>query len=300
MPQIDRSKSNLQNYEIYAHLPEQSLAALTDEEFAILQKKLPPNTIQGGTLEYEKFTGNNINSEELSADKQLPLIYKRAVAAKFCYFDCFYRYTGVFKLCRALGVKNIYDIGCGSGLQAFLLIGYPDVTYTGFDPYMFQSPIDGFKSNAAQINGLFYEFTGSDRIYYIDKAYPCGVTPDPNNIAILLYTMMNRDVSQLAAQLSQDFERIIVTLPNREFAWKGKNVKEIVYRDVELWTDPFDKLLTQWKKSMPNYRFYQIREQNTILATKIPTDDTKIKQKYTVSNDNILAGAIDLSSNLDY
>ncbi len=79
----------------------------------------------------------------------------------------------------------------------------------------------------------------------------------------------------------------------------GRDLRENVYRDVELWADPFDKLLNKWKKAMPNYRFYKIRGQNIIFATKIPDDDAKIRQKYTVTDDCILTEAIDLSSCLD-
>ncbi len=297
---LDRSSKNMDNYTIYQYFTEEDLAPLTDKEFALLQKKLPPNTLPfGGTSAFYNFTENGFRAEGLQGDKQLLQVYRRAVAANHFYFDCLYRYTGVFKLCRRLGIKNIYDIGCGSGLQAFLLMKYPDVSYTGIESAPFRNPVDGFKTDAAQLNALFYSFTGSDRIYYVDKSYPYDFTPEPNNIAILLYTMMNREIEPFAADLSRDFERIIITLPKSEFAWKGKNIKEIVYRDVELWSDPFDKLLTRWKKAMPNYHFYQIREQNVIFATKIPDDDAKIKQNYTLINNNILTGAIDLTSILD-
>lgn len=300
-PTVDRSKNKLANYLIYEYLREEELQKLTDDEFAVLQEKFKLPCIPCGTYTLELFTENGFDAKGLQGDKTLLQIYRRAMAANVIYLDCFYRYTGVFKLCHALGAANVYDIGCGNQLQSLLLIGYPEMSYTGIDPNIFHDHVDGFKADTAQINELFREFTGSDRIYYVDKAYPYDFTIEPNNIAILLCSLTpstEEKLKKLAGRLSNDFERIIMTLPLREFAWAGKDIKEIVYKDVELWADPYEKYIKLWKKAMPDYKFYKVSDRNIVFATKVSRDIKKLERKYTIINDCILTGMIDISCDI--
>ncbi len=296
MPITDRSKNSVRNYLIYQYLYEKDLQTLTDEEFAVLQKKFRPPTVHGGTYEYELFAENGLNSRGLQGDKNLLRIYNRAIAGQYYYFHCFKYYSDIFRFCRDLNVVNIYDIGCADRLQAFLLINYPEMSYTGIDPRIFHDNFDGFKADTAEINALFYEFTGSDRIYYVNKAYPYDFMVEPNNIAVMLNSVTQtteEKIKELAGHLTRDFERIIITLPFKEFIWKGKDIKEIVYKNVKLWADPYEKYLRLYEKAMPEYKFYKLGEPNVVFATKIDNDETILNRKYTLADGRILMGVVD-------
>lgn len=297
----DRSKKKSENYLIYQYLCEKDLQKLTDEEFLILQDKFKLPSTTGGTYEYLLFTDNGFRAKGLQGDKTLLQVYRRAIAAHWRYFDCFQKYSDIFKLCRYLNAVNIYDIGCGDSLQALLLIRNQEMSYTGIDPRIFHDDFDGFKADTAEINELFYEFTGSDRIYYVNKAYPYDFTVEANNIAIMLNSVTQKSeekIEELAGHLTHDFERIVITLPFKEFVWKGKNIKEIVYKNVKLWENPYDKYLKLYEKAMPKYKFYKIGEPNIVFATRIENDINILKSKYTVADDKILRGIVDWSDSV--
>jgi len=300
---VNRSKNNPENYLIYQYLCEKDLQKLTDEEFLALREKFQLPSVLGGTYEYELFADNGFDSKGLQGDKTLLQVYRRAIAAHWWYFRCLKKYSDIFRLCRDLNAVNIYDIGCGDKLQAFLLINYPEMSYTGIDPRIFHDNFDGFKADTGEINALFYEFTNSDRIYYVNKAYPYDFMVEPNNIAVMLNSVTqttDEKIKELAGHLTRDFERIIITLPFKEFIWKGNDIKEIVYKNVKLWTDPYEKYLRLYEKAMPEYKFYKIGEPNIVFATKVYKDINILKSKYTIADGKILMGVVDWNDGVIY
>jgi hypothetical protein len=194
-----------------------------------------------------------------------------------------------------LGTTQLYDIGCGQQLQALLLMDAPEMRYTGIDPLIFHDYVDEFIAEPAYINELFEKFTGSGRITYLKDTYPCDLTIVENNIALLLdFGIADEEIKSMAAALSRDFERIVLGLPYRAINLAGMDVRDIVYSEVEVWENPFEKYYDLWKSVMPDFEFYRIGERNCILVTKIREDREKLEKKYTVIGDRILTGAVDV------
>lgn len=291
----DRSEGNLDNRLIYTYLKKEDLAKLSDEEFALLQTKLHLPTVGGGVpLHY--FTEGENGEALRGGARTMTGVYKRALTSDLLYFECFYKYSQIFSLCHTLHILNLYDIGCGQQLQAFLLMHAPEMSYTGIDLHLFHNPLDGFKADAAYINELFHELTGGDQIYFVEKAFPYDLWVEENNIALLIASLCPNDekgIRILASQLSEKFERIIMNLPPREFCWDGKDIRDILYKkDVQLWTNPFEKYFELWKRTLPAYKFYRIGA-DMVFATKIERDTKRLERNYTIVNDRILSDVID-------
>lgn len=49
---------------------------------------------------------------------------------------------------------------------------------------------------------------------------------------------------------------------------------------------------------MPDYKFYKVSDQNIVFATKVSRDIKKLERKYTIINDCILTGMIDISCDI--
>lgn len=216
--------------------------------------------------DYLRDTGQNPN---------MLCVAKRACAANMIYFNRLLRYAQIFSLCRKLDITNIYDIGCGSKLQSFLLLPSLYTNYTGIDPNIFHDPADDFHADPEWVNGLFREWTGCDRIRYIQEKYPCRLDIRQNNIAILFYALItDREdiIKNLAQHLAKDFERVFLTLSSTQ----------------PVPSDTFEAQLDLWKKSMPEYEFFKIGEPNLVFATRIPVDAKLLAEKYTVIDHRIL------------
>jgi len=303
-----RSKNNRKNLNIYKYFKEEEIAQLTDEEFEILQAKanLPHLTTSASFRAsfvdfYESYEGNDFKPGGLDGDATRLNVFKRLIAANLNYFPCFYRYARIFSLCRALGAANIYDIGCGSQLQAFLLMYAPEMNYTGIDPYIFEDYPDNFFPEPAYINELFEQFNGSGKIKYIKEAYPCDLAVAENNIAtcisvgVIGSAVGDEKRENIVEALKKDFERILLDVPFREFNSTGINIKDIIYNEAGVWVNPFEKYYSLWKNAMPGFEFYRIGERNFILGTKIAGDRERLEKRYALIDDRVMTGAIDIS-----
>lgn len=299
--EIDRSRNSSKNANIYKYFNEEEILQLTDKEFEILQTKLKSSLSGASTSASFYNFHEGSGAEGLKGDETALNIYKRIMAAHHIYFPCFYRYSRVFSLCHALEVNNLYDIGCGSQLQALLLIYAPKMNYTGIDPYIFQDYPDNFFPDPSYINELFESFTipGNNRIEYIKETYPCDLTVAANNIAITLSTPVGRSVADerrknITAAISRDFERIVFDVPFQEYNLTGMNIKDIIYNEVEVWTNPFEKYYCLWKNAVPEFEFYKIGERNYIFGTKVSDDIEKLKKHYTFVDNQFMTGVIDI------
>jgi hypothetical protein len=296
----NRSRNNPKNSAIYQRFTEQELSQLTDKEFEILQTKIRPIYGPGTSAFFHDFS-TGPEAAGLNGDGTALNIYKRLMAAHQAYHPCFEKYSRVFSFCRALGVTDIYDIGCGNQLQAFLLVYAPDMNYTGIDDDIFHDYPDDFAAEPEYVNELFEKFTGGGQIRYIKKTYPFDLAAAENNIAVILDCGFGNDENKknAAAFLSRDFERVLLNFPHMEYNLTGMDIRDIICGEVEVWANPFEKYYALWKKAMLDFEFYRIGEPNYIFGTRIPKDRAKLEKSYTLTGNRVMAGVIDSSWHLD-
>ena len=301
---VNRDRNYSDNEYIYLYCKEHEVEKLTDEEFAVLQQKLKCTHTQPctGNLEFHQFeSGKNI-SEWSEEDFGL---YKRVTASSPFLFNTMYEYSRVFTFCANLGISNIYDIGCGNPLQGLMMLYAPEMTYMGIDPHIFHDPFTDFDTHPGYINDRIAQFQGggysSDRIYYIEKSYPCELEIERNNIALMLYMGMDIEKNpqafrKLTQALSEDFERIFKNLTQSELdinLIKNTPVKDIVSGKVDIRKDVFAERLSEWKRAMPEFTFFTLGN-GFVFGTKNERDIKKLQANYTVSKKNeITAGLMD-------
>lgn len=198
-----------------------------------------------------------------------------------------------FSFLRTLGVKNIYDIGCGQELQALLLVYEPDMNYTGIDRRIFENPFENFVSPPEYINEIIERFIGNDRIRFIRETYPCELTVAQNNIA-LLFNVIGTVEDPIFKTVCESFERMIVNIPNTKVdpAVKQMSAKEFVYSNINGIIDPFEEQYRICKERMPDHTFYRLGE-STIFGTSVSSDKEKIENSYMVSGDEIATKVFD-------
>jgi hypothetical protein len=51
---------------------------------------------------------------------------------------------------------------------------------------------------------------------------------------------------------------------------------------------------------MPDYKFYKVSDQNIVFSTKVSRDIKKLERNYTIINDCILTGMIDIYGGKQY
>ena len=293
-----RSRSDPLNVNIYRYLKEDDLAQLTDEEFEILRTKLKPIASAPVCAFFHDFTEGS-DAIGLRGDETEVNIFKRAMASHRAYHPCFANYSRVFSFCRRLGVANLYDIGCGNQLQAFLLVHAPEMSYTGIDRDIFNDFPDNFVADPGYINELFGRFVGNGRIKHIKETYPYDLAVSENNVAILLNCFCRIDSDReewenAAAALSRDFERVLLNTPLKEYNLAGMGARDIVHGEVEAWANPFERHYGMWKNALPGFEFYRIGEPNLIFGTRVSGDGEKLKKHYAISGDRVMAGVVDI------
>ncbi len=189
-----------------------------------------------------------------------------------------FRYARVFELCRILGAANLYDIGCQTINQSFMLVNYSTVSYTGIMNSRFvlndyrDSDFNDLNSDYVFMEQAPEPFCGG-RIRFIRGHYP-DVVPEiePNNIAIACYSItMCRDeesINEMAAALTRDFERVLFNIPY--------DVPEL----VELWKK------TDWQ----GFEIYPIGPEGFLFATKHPEDIRRMKETYPFIDGRFMTG----------
>ena len=122
------------------------------------------------------------------------------------------KYRRIFGFCFLLGLKNIYDIGCGTGMQVGSIVKYQDIAYTGIDCFDMLE-IDPSDNNTTQMipmkmyNQLFNGY--NDKIRFYKGKYPLHIQSEEDAIAILLGWVpdVQTDLPQI---LTKDFKRILL------------------------------------------------------------------------------------------
>ena len=301
---VNRDLNSGVNEYIALYCKKNEVNALTDEEFLVLQEKLKcshsmPCT---GNGEFYRFMSGRTLTE--LGDDGLGL-YRRIAAACPFHFNPLYEYSKVFSFCASLGIRNIYDIGCGQQMQGLMMMYAPEMTYTGIDSYLFHDGITDFDADPGYINDRLAQFQGGfyseDRIFYIQKGYPCELQIEQNNIAVMLHMCMGieknpKEMKKLTEALSGDFERIFKNLQQTRLdveLVKRTPAKEIVHGDVEVRKNVFADNLLMWKRSMPEFTFFTLGS-GFVFATKNERDIKKLHANYNVSKKNeITAGLMD-------
>ncbi len=281
---VDRNPKNQRNFYIYRYFKSEELEDLNDSEFAVLQEKFKVLSLRDSGALYSFQHGTN--AEGIHGDEAVLGIYRRSIAASHFYFDCFQRYARIFSLCYRLGVKNLYDIGCGHQMQGFLAVNVPDITYTGIDPDLYRDYLEEFECEPEFVNGYFEKFTGSDRIKYIKEEYPCALDVKENNAAIALGVFIN-EKNMPGAALARDFERVVLSIPLQgKYRLEGISAREILEKDLDVWNRPFERMFHLWKESMPGFEFYQLGE-GVVFGTKCPGDRKILETEYQVTGDTV-------------
>lgn len=156
------------------------------------------------------------------------------------FHDIYFRYSRIFDLCRVVGAVNMYDIGCQTVNQSFLLADYTKMSYTGITDSCFDL-IDFLYTDISEGNYNIImtkqvpKTLYSGRISFIKGHYPdFSLEVKQNNIGIacnsLTMCKTEEEVTQAAAALSRDFERILlninICIPERMEFWKRQNWSE--------------------------------------------------------------------------
>ncbi|MBR3997140.1 MAG: hypothetical protein IKI93_02210 [Clostridia bacterium] len=303
---VNRNLHSSTNKYISMYCRQNELDALTDEEFVTLQHKMSPYVSHPdtGNMEFRDFCIGK-PADKIFRDSREFGIYKRMLTCVDDYFDSRDRYSKIFSLCAALGINNIYDIGCGQQMQGLMMMYAPEMTYTGIDMEIFHDWATQFDAAPGYINDRLAQFQSGqyskDQIFYIKQSYPCELTVERNNVAVMLGCFLGieedqRAMNAMTEALSRDFERIVKEIPLK--AMDVKLIKNTPARDiasgkVDIMTDIFADRFAMWKRAMPGFEFFHLGN-GFIFGTKNERDIKKLQANYTVSKRNeITAGLMD-------
>lgn len=122
------------------------------------------------------------------------------------------KYRRIFGFCYLLGLKNIYDIGCGTDMQVGSIVKYKNISYTGIDCFdMLEMDTSNHNTDemmpAKIYNQLFQDY--NERIRFYKGKYPLHIQAEEDAIALLLGWVpdVRTDLPQV---LMRDFNRILL------------------------------------------------------------------------------------------
>lgn len=204
------------------------------------------------------------------------------VGEKKCDFEkSGFMYARIFELCRVLGCRNIYDIGCQRINQSFQLIKYSAMSYTGISPWGFELN-DYQKSDYEDKNYKVYSVSDapepfcSGRIRFFKGYYPRDrfeILPDNIAVACYSFTMLRdeTEIRETVRALTRDFDRVLFN---------------ISYYNNEL--------IGIWKSAdWSAFEVFPIGPQGFLLATKHLEDIERMKKVYPSENGRFLTGIDD-------
>ena len=286
---------------------------LTDEEFTVLQRKLKNEigSISGISCKFSDFyagcNGDDISGNGDWTDYQ---IFKRKnmVDSTFRLW-MFGMYERMFTMGRLLGVTNFFDYGCREDLQGLILLYDDRMHYTGIDDNIFHNYFDNFHTEPEYVNQVMQSFTGGvDRIRYIKSKYPCPLEIPENNMMLMPFRGCSPKVShyynaetneELLENLARDFERVVMLVHTEIDNPELKNMKprELVYNDIPVKVECFEKEYAFIKQNMPGFEFYRMGKRRygamLIFGTRVPTDRITLEREYTIVGDKLLSYVID-------
>ena len=135
------------------------------------------------------------------------------------------KYRRIFGFCYLLGLRDIYDIGCGMDMQVGSIVEYKNISYTGIDCFD-KLDVDTPDSSADEMipvkayNKLFEGY--NEKIRFYKGEYPLSIQAGEDAIAILLG--WTPDVkTDLPQFLKRDFNRILLQTELSDMPeWQGE------------------------------------------------------------------------------
>ena len=194
------------------------------------------------------------------------------------YLTINYRYSKIFDFCRVLGVTHLYDIGCQSINQSFLLINHSAVFYTGISSGIYFLNDFCLSDCVRNRDGIptteqIPPSLCNGRIRFVSGYYPdFHFEIHPNNIAISSYSMPQPDgIEKRVQAYVRDFERIIFNIQFRK-----------------------QQVVEQWKNAdWGEFKVFPIGPQGFMFATKYDEDIARLKEWYPFENGRFITGIDD-------
>ncbi|MBQ8186194.1 MAG: hypothetical protein IJ037_04905 [Clostridia bacterium] len=177
-----------------------------------------------------------------------------------------FRYAKIFDLCRVIGVKNIYDIGCQGINQALQLVNYSAMSYTGMD---LSFSFNDWRTKDRETNNYHLPITGeapppfcNGRIRFVKGWYPeTALDVQEDSIFVSCYAMtMTRpeNIPAMAQALQRNFDRMLFNV---------------------LWSR--EEALNAWKSAdWTGYAIHPIGPCGFVFATRHPEDIARLKKLY--------------------
>lgn len=194
---------------------------------------------------------------------------------RYEYYRVHEKYTNFFNFCRVIGVKNIYDIGCQTVNQSYILATpYTTMTYTGIQrnaffliDYLPNDYEDEYTDVMVTYDTPAPLYDG--RIKYVKGSFPSvPFDVQPNNIAIascsLTMLKTEADIFEAFEALKEKFERFVITVPNPLYA-KEK---------YEMWK----------KQDWSGYEICPVGKSH-VFATKNPQDIKRLREAYPYNSE---------------
>lgn len=190
------------------------------------------------------------------------------------YNQLFFRYKQIFDLCKVIGVKHLYDIGCFFINQSFLLSDYSNISYVGIDNEQFV--LNDFDINDYKHGNIYYPYSVDapdpycgGRISFEKALYPYPINVPPSNIAISSYSVTNtvnpEEIKKISDAFARDFERVLFN----------------TYQE----SVPF------WKESACKcFSFFPLGHNRFVFGTRIPEDIIRLKEQYPFSDGRLSTG----------
>ena len=169
--------------------------------------------------------------------RSFPEIRMRVDCKRSDLVDVVYRYARMFDLCRVISARHVYDIGCQTINQAFLLADDTAMSYTGIQNGRFflndwleeDRETEDYDVCATEIPPE--PFCGG-RIRFVRGHYPdLPLETMPDNIALASCSFPlieeEEEAERTVAAVKRDFERILFNIPLRreggEDLWKKRD-----------------------------------------------------------------------------
>lgn len=227
---------------------------------------------------------NEITKKLLGCEhiQKYPCLYRGEYTDSECiyskyleFFGLYRKYTNLFEFSKYWGVRHIYDIGCASVNQSFMLLDDSDIAYTGIDSAGF-ALMDYRKNKDETYPNYHYPFSEQvpglceGRIKFINDTYPFDLQPEENSIALAIHSIgtykiglgTGPEIKDIAMALNRDFDRIVM-----DIGWKEYNNRY--------------EFLPMWQEFMPGFRFIRFDTEDTstlMFITKHDEDLDKLKE----------------------
>ena len=200
---------------------------------------------------------------------------------KSSFFTVSYRYARMFDLCRVIGARHVYDIGCQTINQAFLLVDHSAMSYTGIQNGRFflndwleeDRETEDYDVCATEIPPE--PFCGG-RIRFVRGHYPdLPLETMPDNIALAScsFTLIEEEeeAERTVAAVKRDYDRILFNIP------LGREGGE------DLWK----------KRDWNGWRIAPVGPNGYVFASRIPEDFARLDKAYMRDGARYLTGIDD-------